>query len=1517
MIARALKRNAEDEAVIIHTQRSGEVIMKIPKLQTAFSALAFCLVSLLCVASPQFARMEKKNPGGPALNAGVSRKKAPEGSRVVRDFANLRNPAVKLRRERREVPASVTPAGSTLIGTFYSYENVGRSGLYEIPTDGSQPENLLAEDVDGMFGGVVADGKYYACYAYGIEFGFPNDYLMPCVNVYDTKTWELEDEIFMDWQFMAYDLAYDDLTGNIYGCFYDEEAQGQQFGIVDYDNNTRSTIKNLDEPWRAMSFDKNGAIWAVTASGKLIKADKATGNHQQIAETGLTLDSYCSGSIDPATGRFFLGLNSSEDTNGLYEIDLTTGEATLVCEYDSKEHILGISFMPVQTAQEAPGMPENLEVNFDGASTNGKVMFTAPSKTYGGAPLEGEMDYTVKINGAKAAEGKTLPGVRNTADVVAPATGSTFIEVTCSNQAGEGEAASTTYMVGYGIPKPVRNVNAVWTNDVSTVTWEPVTESADGAYLDPSKVTYTVTRYPEGKTVGENISATTFNEPLAVDAPAEYSYGVKAVYEGNVSEESVSNDIMAGVGELPFYNALKTPIDLKEFTIIDANRDGKTWTNDNGQTYVMYHPDNAMDDWLITVPFAMKKNETYHVAFETYCGGAEWPEKIEVKAGNGIQVSDMIYDVITPINVDSETPMIVEGWFTPEEDGNYTIGFHGISEADRLSLFLGEIRISAGMDPMAPSAPKDLSAVADLAGNKKVELSAQLPTTDISGDRLSKISCAELYRDNTLINTWTDPETGSQVTFTDDKVPGSGIHEYALVCITDAKRGQFVYRKVFVGINVPGAPRNVKTAYGDNYGELALSWEAPEIDADGYPIDPSHISYVIADVTDPQKPVLVEKDIKGLNRTLQIVDEDAEQVVKQYGVFAETVSGTGKVALSDSIILGKPYKDLFVESVPKGSLEHAYIIDMSMNGMNVDIITTDKLGVRPVAEECGAINFVQIIPENYASVTTGNIALGEEKQKLSFYIYGIPTITDGSKNLNVLDILVREKNKQWVPLHSLVCGDYRSGWNNVLVSLEGYEGKTIQLMFKVTCKNAIQTPIALISVGTVCDYDLETTDIIAPEGVELDQEFTVSASVYNRGTKSSSDYKTELICNGVKVAEASCKALSPGQRQTISFKQRLQMSDKTVNTYALNVVYPEDEVQGNNMSAEVNVELLYPAYPAPNDLNYKPTDEGCLLTWAAPATDRYAAPKTETFANAPAFMSQVDGWTFVDRDGEPMGGFNGVTLPNMTTGVTTSSFFVWDQDDPSVASLSGYANALSGSKMLVALRNYQTSAAPDDWAISPELPGVAQNLFFNARSIDMYTESLEVLVSSTGNDPDDFVKFKEINEIPSVWTLYSVKLPEDTKYFAFRHFMNSGMLMIDDVEFATEFLPIDLKGYNVYCDGQRINSQTVTGKTFTVPNPVEGSTYFVTAVYDLGESRPSNSQVYYLSGVESVNDSLKIQSSRGQISISGAEDKEVRIDSVSGINIFSGIGTEPVEVDVLPGVYVVTVDGRTFRILVK
>ena len=1517
MIARALKRNAEDEAVIIRTQRSGEVIMKIPKLQTAFSALAFCLVSLLCVASPQLVRVEKKNPGGPALNAGVSQKKVPENSGVARDFSNLRNPAVKFNRKVSAAPASATPAGSTLMGTFYSYQNQGRSGIFEIPTDGSQPGSVLAEDVNGMFGGVIADGKYYVCYAYGIEFGFPNDYLVPVVSVYDTQTWELEDEFWVPFNFLSYDMAYDNSTGNIYGCFYDEEAQGQQFGIVDYYNNTRTTIRVLDEPWRAISFDPQGTLWAVTESGKVIKADKTNGNYQQIAETGLTLDSYCSGSFDPVTGRFFLGLNSSEDTNGLYEIDLTSGEATLVCDYDSKEHILGISFMPVQTAQGAPGVPENLEVSFDGGSTNGKVMFTAPSQTHGGTPLEGEMDWTVMIDGTKAAEGKTLPGDRNTVDVVAPTTGRIFIEVTCSNQAGQGEAASTRYMVGYGVPKPTRNVKAAWANDVSTVTWEPVTESADGGYMDPSKVTYTVTRYPEGMTVGENISATTFSDNLAVDAPAEYYYGVKAVYEGNVSEESTSNSVMAGHMELPYYNALKTPIDLKEFTIIDANNDGRTWTNNKGQTYVRYNPGMEMDDWLITVPFAMKKNESYHIAFETYCDDAQWPEKIEVKAGNGIQASDMIYDVISPLNVDSETPMTVEGWFSPDEDGDYTIGFHGISEADRLLLYLGEVRISVGMAPTAPSAPTDLKSVADPAGNMSVNLSAQLPTTDISGERLQKISRAELYRDNTLINTWTDPEPGSQVTFTDDKVPGSGIHEYALVCTTDTKRGQSAYSKVFVGINVPGAPRNVKTAYGDNFGELALSWEAPEIDADGYPIDPSHISYLIADVTDPENPVLVEKDIKGLNRTLQIVDADADQVVKQYGVFAVTKSGTGKVAVSDSIILGQPYKDLFVESVPNGQLEHAYIIDKSMNGTNVDIITTDQLGVRPVAEGCGAINFLQIIPEHYSSLTTGNIALGEEKQNLSFYIYGIPTISDGSKNLNVLDVLVREKNQEWEPLHSLVCGDYQSGWKNVLVSLEGYKGKTVQLMFKVTCKNAVQTPIALITVGTICDHNLEVRDILVPEWMEVNREFTVSANVYNRGTKPASGYKVELYHNDVKVAEKACKTLSSNQRNTVSFKQQLQISDISVHKYAVNVVYPEDEIQENNMSAEASVELLYPAYPAPSDLNYKPTDEGCLLTWAAPATDRYAAPKTETFANAPAFRSEVDGWTFVDRDGAPMGGFSGVTLPNMTTGVTTASFFVWDQDDPSVASLSGYANALSGSKMLVALRNYQTSAAPDDWAISPELPGVAQNLFFNARSIDMYTESLEVLVSSTGNDPDDFVKVMEIDEIPSEWTMYSVKLPEGTKYFAFRHFTNSGMLMIDDVEFATEFLPIDLKGYNVYCDGQRINSQTVTGKTFTAPDPVEGSTYFVTAVYDLGESRPSNSQVYDLSGVESVNDSLKIQSSRGRISISGAEGKEVRIVSVSGMNVFSGIGTNLVEVDVLPGVYVVTVEGRAFRIFVK
>jgi len=66
--------------------------------------------------------------------------------------------------------------------------------------------------------------------------------------------------------------------------------------------------------------------------------------------------------------------------------------------------------------------------------------------------------------------------------------------------------------------------------------------------------------------------------------------------------------------------------------------------------------------------------------------------------------------------------------------------------------------------------------------------------------------------------------------------------------------------------------------------------------------------------------------------------------------------------------------------------------------------------------------------------------------------------------------------------------------------------------------------------------------------------------------------------------------------------------------------------------------------------------------------------------------------------------------------------------------------------------------------------------------------------------------------------------------------------MIDDVtyESAAHPLEVTLVGYNVYRNGELITAEPTTDTYYIVPGIDPNASYYVTAVYDLGESAPSS-----------------------------------------------------------------------------
>ena len=167
----------------------------------------------------------------------------------------------------------------------------------------------------------------------------------------------------------------------------------------------------------------------------------------------------------------------------------------------------------------------------------------------------------------------------------------------------------------------------------------------------------------------------------------------------------------------------------------------------------------------------------------------------------------------------------------------------------------------------------------------------------------------------------------------------------------------------------------------------------------------------------------------------------------------------------------------------------------------------------------------------------------------------------------------------------------------------------------------------------------------------------------------------------------------------------------------------------------------------------------------------------------------------------------------------------------------------SGSKCFAAFSS--TTKANDDWLISPELPGMEQTISFWNRStnVNYGYDQFEVLYSTTGNTPADFVKLGDTYSANLGWSKVEVQLPEGSKYFAIRCISyQTEAWLIDDISYTRGTPSYTVIGYNIYRDCIKINDAVVTDNKYVdnltkaLTSETDNHSYNVTAVYAEGES---------------------------------------------------------------------------------
>jgi hypothetical protein len=163
------------------------------------------------------------------------------------------------------------------------------------------------------------------------------------------------------------------------------------------------------------------------------------------------------------------------------------------------------------------------------------------------------------------------------------------------------------------------------------------------------------------------------------------------------------------------------------YTILDVNNDMTAWNNSsaypssasNSMRYG-YSTRNAADDWFFTRGLQMQAGTTYQLQFK-YAGGTNfYTEALEVKIGSANTAAGQTITLFANNNIQGSiyatTGAGQVASFTPTTSGIYYIGFHAISQADMLQLFVDDIQVTASVatatkSSMAPSFRAEASPV--------------------------------------------------------------------------------------------------------------------------------------------------------------------------------------------------------------------------------------------------------------------------------------------------------------------------------------------------------------------------------------------------------------------------------------------------------------------------------------------------------------------------------------------------------------------------------------------------------------------------------------------------------------------------------------------------------------------------------------------------------------------------------------------------------------------------------------
>lgn len=1237
------------------------------------------------------------------------------------------------------MPALAAPIEETPL-EMYALGAQNTAGVFKFnPTDWGNPTRISGTTYVQYTGGPVGSAGTFlnSEKVVGVKLGASYYYPFEATATgVDGNPWQ---ESYFDKSMSIFynviDMTYDEKNDVVY-CWYAFSDYAQTLGIYDPNTKTITRIGNSSTsktsyPPCTIAIDNEGQLWGVGAFGFLYSIDKTTGMATEVTNssgTGVQIASTtpASAAFDPATNLMYVVAKTGSDTySSLWTIDLTTKKGSKVASLPNATYYNCLYVVGSSVAAGAPAEAENLAAEFNGKKT--VVTFTAPTMSSDGAALEGELTYTITVDGDEdnATTGTVEAGGEVSVELELES-GERAISVVMSNADGESKAAKTTVWSGYDEPTAVSDLQIAVVDGKIKLTWaKPV--GKNGGALDTENITYSVSKDDQVLESGLGFSDTEYSMPI----DWKYilcSFNVTVVYDGK--EESKSTSIMAGLPyAVPYTLDLANVEDLSSIGVTVFDLDRATATNESWKIGTVNDEPvlqslfaniyNTRNDYAYLPPLSLKAGVQYIFKFKmAVYTSSNFDTKAEIRllsAASPTTESDK-YNVVQTLEIlPSKEYDWVNYYFpvTVPVDGNYAFGVadiltqETIDAGTRKNYNVNLKNIGVVENFFVPDTVADLAAAVQTDNNRNVDLSFKLPTVDTEAQPFNKsITKVEIYRGETLIDTKTGSfAPGTEMTYPDADAP-VGIQTYSV--------------KVYDGEKVAEDAAAVTVAVGYAYNLAIETVSAPE-----EAVEPNGAGTITVKVTNDAYNAVEAKAYSVVLKSGEETIETLEGAALAAGASADysfKLNYEGPTPATVTYTVSADFVPVAAET-PEENADENPGENPGENPDETPFVSPDENPADNTTEDI-EVKFVTGAPAKVADLT----ATPQEDNNSAIDIaFTLPTKDVKGANLTSIskyEILrgtevISEESGELTPGEKITYTDEDAPLGPTSYSVKTYNGE--QASEAVT-----------VNVAVGYDHYLAVETVSAPEeAVEPNGEGKIVVKVNNGGyeTIAADAYSVVLMSGEKEIETQEGSALEPGKDAQFTFTLNYEGATPATVTYQVNVVLADEEYHLDNTTGDFEVTFETGSPVKVEDLTATPQEDNKRnidIAFTLPTKDEAGADLT----SISKYEILRDEEVIVTKEGtfEP-GAEITYTDEKVAIGEHQYAVVVYNGENSSetatIEAASGYGNNLSIAAV----------SAPED-AVEPNGEGEIKVKVTNTGYNDVAAEAYEVVLLCNGEQAD-------------------------------------------------------------------------------------------------------------------------------------------------------------------------------------